>query len=257
MGLKLVKRKKIFEQNHVLAHYIYHWQRATLNPENDRYEAGETVWLEPDDEEATVLTEEQAHELNSDYEDYCDTMRDSFDETPQDAEHTGSVIAELPSKDFETFTTKIGRRLKALAEQMGWEELLIISDAKSSYLNQDNSHPPVQNAEKRLKSLGLTKEHKGGIILSLDSVEDFFSAIFWIVRCNATAPEISITAKSAPVIGTLCKYGNIHFECYDEAEERKLQKALIHADFAIAEGGACEEHFSEDGTIEGRSISLE
>lgn len=257
MPLKLVPRGQIFELNQTLAHYIYQWQLATFDPSIDRFEPGDEVWLETDDEQATVISEEKAEELNRDYEEYCISMRDDFDPVPQEKNYTGSIIAELPSQNFESFTTIVGTKFRDFAKEMGWNEFLVISDAKAEYLHQDNTFSPVQNAQTQLMNLGLTKEYSGGIIIDHETIEPFLTSIFWIVRCNAATPNISITAKDAPIIATLCKYGNFHFECYDKAEEKKLEEALLSTGFAIAEDGVCMEHFSDDGIIEGRRIPLE
>lgn len=257
MSIKFFSRGEIFEQSALLARHIYDWQEASFNAQDNYVEAGEDVWLDIDDAAPTTLTAEQAAQFNASQDDYCQALRDEFAVAPAKLSSSRLIIAELSAASFETFVQMIGERLQRLFEAMGYEEIFVLSDSKTPYLEQENDFPDVKAAEEKLMALGLTRDFSGGIGLPPTSVPELFSALFWIARCNASAPYILFSGKGALSIGTLCKYGNIHFDVYDEAEQTRLETVLIESGFHIAEDGVCVEKFSETSAITGRRIQID
>lgn len=257
MPIKFTSRKNIFEQNPVLASHIYHWQRATYNPAHNLYEVGEKVVLNINDEDAVTLTAAQAEELNRDYEEYCAKLCDDFVSAPQEVPICDRLIAEWPCRDINVFIEKIGPQIQALGQSMNWRSLLVISDVKNPYLEQKNDFSPAKQARETLGEMGLSNDYHGGINLSDAAIAEFFSAIFWIVRCNACAPYILFSAPNSAIVGTLCKYGNIHFECYEGCKLNKFKNALTMAGFEIPDDGLCREHFSSSSAIDGRRLQID
>lgn len=257
MSIEFVTRKNIFDRNTTLAWHIFDWQKHTYDPAELLVEAGDKMYLELSDEEPTILTEKQAETENRHAISYCETMRDPFETAPPQLKRYEIVIAELAVDELDVFMARIGSKLKALCDHMNWREIHIISDSRSAYLEQDNDYPPVKQAEKKLNGMGLEHGYSGGIILDSASIEAFFSHIFWVVRCNASAPYINFCAQGSRIAGVLCKYGNVHFEPYCEREKALLLEAMAETGFEEAEDGLCEERFSEDGAMTGRKISLD
>lgn len=257
MSVEYVSRKQVFKQNPVLARHIYEWQTNSYDPVENSYEAGEKVFLEIDDDEPAILTAKQAAELNKDYEDYCKKECDPFDPPPPEIGRGEFFIAELECQSFEEFIEKIGTRIEKVCHSMEWDRLLMISGSRIPYLAQENDYPPVERAKGKLISLGLEPEFTGALILQSPSVGEFFSQLFWIARCNAEAPYISFSAPGSAVVGTLCKYGNIHFDTYCEKENSRLLEAVKKNGFNVPDDGYCEEKFSETGALDGRRITVD
>jgi len=257
MSVEFVTREIIFDRNSVLAWHIFDWQKFNYDPAEHFVEAGEEIYLELSDEKPTVLSEKLAEEVNRQAISYSESMRDIFEQVPPRLKKYEIVIAELPIDELEVFMAQIGIKLKALCDHMNWSQIHIISDSRSPYLLQDNAYPPVKLAEKKLNDMGLEHDFSGGIILESTSIQEFFSPIFWIVRCNASAPYINFCAEGSKTVGVLCKYGNVHFEPYCEREKKQLLAAMGDTGFEESEDGCCYERFSEDSAMEGRKISLD
>lgn len=257
MLVEFVSREFVFKKCPQLAQHLMDYQQAMFNPLDDVYVEGDEVILELDSVTPTVLTEEQANQLNIEHAAYCMAMRDEFDRTPKKATWFGRIIAELDAPTFEVFIENIGQSLVRLTLALGWDEVFVVCDARRPYLAQDNTYKPVRNATQNLLAMGMTRTSIEGAVLNENTIPDFFASIFWIVRCNASAPGICFSSSNSNIIGTLCKHGNIHFECYSQAELGLLKEALKASSFIEVPSGICRENFSASRAIGGRQIIVE
>lgn len=256
MSIEFTSRERVFEQNPVLARHVFDWQDECYNPSEALYEAGESVHMQRGDAVVTILTKEMADEINKETEEKFSALRDSFDPLPPKIKSGGQLYAELPYNDINVFVEELGNHVKRLFQSMGWDRALLISYEKTPYLVQENDYPPADQATKKLIALGMKPDFTGGVILDLSSMQEFCSHIFWIVRCNAMAPHISFAAPNSATVGSFCKYGNIHFEVYDEEENKRFLQALKKNKFTLPEDGMCNESFSDTSKLEGRKIDL-
>lgn len=254
--LELVSRKSAFEQFPYLAYHVLEWQKAVYNPSDSFLNEGEEVFLEVDDDVPTVLTKKQAEKLNVEYSAECLELCDDFVQPPSEFKFYKSIIGELETATFTDFTERIGKSLSNLSVELGWENIVLISNSRTPYLAQDNSYKPVKEAVRTLTKMGIRKTTSEAIKVSEETIEDLFAAIFWIVRCNASSPGICFSSASSKTVGTLCKYGNIHFDCYDRSEAIKIQQAFLIAGFKEAANGVCIEKYSDQNAISGREIVL-
>lgn len=255
--VEFVSREFVFKRCPQLAQQLMAYQQAMFNPLDDVYVEGDEVFLELDSETPTVLTGEQASQLNIEHTAYCRAMRDEFEGTPKKAAFFGSIIAKLEVSTFDIFIENIGQSLVRLSSALGWEEVFVICDTRSPYLAKGNTYKTARNAVQNLLAMGMTRTSTEGVVLNENTISGFFASIFWIVRCNASAPGICFSSPNSNIIGNLCKYGNIHFECYSQTERGLLKDALKASSFIEVPSGICRENFSASGAIDGRQIISE
>ncbi len=256
MSIERVSRTHIFTQTPVLARYLYDWQVACYNPNEDKFEAGEEVWLDLDDDATTKLSAKQADELNQEHAEFCAAMRDPFAASPPELSRPDCLIAELPTDDIGVFMAEIGTQTSALCQQMGWQTLFVLPYVRAPILSQDNDYRQALQATERLVELGLPRDYAGGLALDSADIAEVCAPLFWITRCNAAAPYIAFAAPGSAVVGTVCKYGNYHLDVYDKDEHARLSNALAQIGFEVPDDGLCEERFAETSAIEGRRLDL-
>lgn len=252
MNLTLASRGSLFLRNLFFANYLHGWQTAIFKDPNSFFEAGERVYLEDDDDEPTILSEDLAHQLNEERARDNAALCDNVDALLPKLEFFGEVIAEFPASDPDNFARALGEKTMALVTEMGWDEIFVMPRWIAPFLDQENDYPAVKAATDQLVNMGLTTDYSGGIVLNAQTAEAFFRNIFWIVRCNASAPDIVFTGANASVFGLLCKYGNIHFECWDAEEKQKLLKSISSAGLNAVQDRTCK----PVGAIEGRKLDL-
>ncbi len=252
----LISRQNAFLMNPVLARYVYDFQKSSFDPLAEVFVPGEKVYISLEDEVPQTLTVEQAKQLNAEYAAECARLSDQFAPVPEPLDFQGLVIGEVEAADFHGFARKVGGCLDRLTEVMGWGELALLPISKVPFLFQDNDYEPVARASEMLKEAGIEADYSGGVVLSSQDMGSFLEALFWIVRCNAAAPYFCFAGAKSSLVGVLCKYGNIHFECYEHSEKQRLVEQLAHAGFVVSVDGICEERFSESGAIKGRRLPL-
>lgn len=257
MTIELVGRDIIFKQNTYLARHLYDWQQSMFDPSVDVYEAGEEVWLDIDADEPVVLSEEQADVLNKDNEENCLAMIDPLESPPPDIPRPESCIAETEATSFDQFLELIGPAFIKLSEVMDWKEIHFITAYRDAYLTQKNDYPPAERAAEELKKLGIGDDYAGGVIAKRNETFMVLGPFFTLQRYNASAPYVNFAAAGFSVVGTLCKYGNIHFDCYEAHEFILLKEALLQSGFTVPVDGICEDKFSHSDLCEGRRIALD
>ncbi|WP_298963996.1 hypothetical protein [uncultured Roseibium sp.] len=256
MKLLPTTRPRIFEDYPTLAIALKNWQHETYRLEDLTYEAGEEVFLNLDDEEPTVLSESKARELNREAEEELANLKDPFEDDIPLSSPLTTLIVDQSAPSFEDFTKQIGKACSLLAKELDWSEFAIISDCRRSILSQENDHPPVQAAQEKLAGFGLTAETPNGLVVDRQGLEAIVGDLFWIARCNASAPYTLVSAKGSSTVATLCKYGNFHFDFYTEEAERAFEKAVPPSGLSIVADGMCYERFTSDGSISGRALDL-
>jgi len=254
MTIAFIEREDLFARCGPLAAHLRAWQAATYDIEAMRFDAGDRVILDGDEDE--VLTAERAADLNAETAALFDTLKDRFEARVPDLAYAGLIVAEDDSATMEDFVATIGRRFDHLATRAGWERFFVVTDARRSILAQDNDHPPAAAAQRALRDIGFARERPDGVVCDREGMRDLLPLLFRIARHNASAPSIVFCAEGAASIGTLCKYANIHFNVYDVAEKHRLERQIPEAGLTIAKDAICDERFSASGAMEGRRLDI-
>lgn len=250
-----LSRQQVFDLNPVLARYVFEMQQARLDGALRHYQAGDAVMLRAGNAAATVLSGEDAQRLNEQEIESCRPLLDDFDAAPTEVAFSGLVIGELAVPDWDEFCQQVGGHLSALWQALGAKRLVVLPDVRQPFLGGCDSREQNKELMAGLLSMGLSGEYDAAIEPEASETSALFSWLFQLVRYNVAAPSLLITGENVPIIGVLCHYGNIHFECFDQPYQQRLEAALIKAGFEIAPDAVCRERFSRDGKIEGRSLA--
>lgn len=254
MKIEATDRNAIFENFPTLSSAVQAWQEQTYCLENVLFKAGESVWLDDDDDAPTELSAEMAERLNKETEEEFRALKDVFTQETHLSRPEDTLIVEMAAKSFEDFTANIGRSFSQLAEAMHWEEFALISDCRRPILVQDNDFPSVRKAEDRLLHFGFTKTDTNGFVADTEGLSAILGNLFWIARCNASAPGILISPRASATVAMLCKYGNFHVDFYKMEEKARFESELPQSGLKVEKDGICHERFSEEGAISGRAL---
>ena len=255
MQIQQVNRADILGRYEALASYLKRWQAGAFDPANVEVQAGEKIWLDLDDAEATILTDEQAADLNATARAGFFALRDDLT-SASDLTEMGTVIGYLPCADMDALTDRIAIHFETLAKDLEWQKFAVLTDVKRPFLDQKNDFAPVRKAEAHLVDRGFSRSSSDGFECDLEGLLDLLPHLFWVVRCNAGAPKLQISAEGTKVVLILCQRANIHFCTYKVREKIWLKKTLASAGFEIETDGVCRDRFASDGGIEGRRLDL-
>lgn len=256
MKIERAERHELLAGHPILAGHLKRYQQLTYDPANCRYRAGEEVWLEPDADAPTVLTEEQASKLNRETEEEMAALKDGFSPGIDARAPVDSLIVAMNARSMEDFVARFGTVFTNLADQLGWSEFVVLTGVRQPLLGQENDHPPVLAAEDHLLEAGFSRTEPHGLASDLEGFASILGSLFWIARCNAAAPHILFAARGSASVGTLCQYANIHFDIYEPQEANLLGNALEPNGLCQPPDGICREILSQTSAIPGRAIEL-
>lgn len=222
-------------------------QEALLNPnlrrevstlQNDFY----TDWI------GSAETDEQRQ-----------AVEEQFDaRAPQErSPDSTTTIFYHPSVNLEEYPQKLATSLKTALQSLGTANVYCVAHVRVPLFgNLDNAYAPLKKAYRGLKTITKSMEYREGFRVDLDSLEEFIPILFWIARCDASAPEyMLINPENDLFVGFLCKYGNLHITFQDSQLAKEVTKELVKA--GLAEWQENEyDRFSKDSGIKGRTLKL-
>lgn len=260
----MLPRRDAFPRYPGLAAHCGQYQTALLNSV-DAYEPGEAVYLELDDDEPTVLdaamaatlTQNEAEEIEA----LCDAPNDrEHTPTPSGMAHT-QIILEPEASDFAELAHTAGDRLARLCTLLDCASLAIMPVVRAPILGQVNDYPEAKDARSRLIALGFDPVSDDAIEGSPKEIAPAIGALFWIARCNASAPEIVLGFRGSNMAFSFCKYGNFHVHLFhvrlaEEIDIHRFERSAGRIGMSQPLAGYCQPRFSGHGSIAGRQIQV-
>ena len=245
-------REEILKINQFYTEFLIGVQNARHKPDENEYVVGNKIILD-NSNKTTVLTKELVESLiNEELKHFNDNRDKSPFKSKLELNFIESRLLISSQKDSKNYLSEIALSLEKLRSELNEDYLLILGDWNTNWLNQDNDYKPVFNALNYLKRF-IDKDFNGGFIFFGNELVEFISHLFWLIRCNASLPYFYMTFPKSETIITLCKYGVLHFEFYNEKERKIILAKLKEINFQ--EIKRCGDPVDFD-KFEGRKIKL-
>ncbi|WP_420339324.1 hypothetical protein [Roseibium sp.] len=227
-------RTEILEEFPALASKLKSWQEVAYDPSEHFFDAGEEVWLEDDDEEPTLLTEEMAASINEETRVNVLSARDSFPEDRLLPVYSDGFFAHLECRTKEEFGQRIQETFLKFSEETGEDRFAVLSEAKIPILCQKNEY--AEAAESFLEINGLARDSDSGFVCNASGISSLLPHLFTIAKCNASAPAVYISSATNEFVAFLCKDLNFHVSLYEPGVTADVQDALQTAGFIVHTG---------------------
>ena len=167
-----------------------------------------------------------------------------------------SYILTLVSKSAKGRAKALSSAVTKLMRSLDFGSLIFVGDTKIPWLYQDNEYSPVKNALNYLHDNKIGKKFNGALQVDISTLAEFIRHLFWLTRCNASLPSFHFMDPGQNVIGSLCKYGNVHLSTLTKSIDKKLQRSVKQSDFEFLHDTACHEAFSKKRAIKHKEIVL-
>ena len=215
--MKQKTRQDILKINEVFTTHLIDVQITKHDPSNYEYSERERVILD-DSGKCVILTKEKANELNAENRDYFNSNKDinPFD-LKTDVKWIDGTTLISSKTDASSYLIDIGEALETLRKKLGSKNLIVMGDWITPWLYQDNDYKPVKEVLDWLKKQ-IDSDFNGGFLLRGIELIQFIPKLFWLIRCNASLPEFMMTFENCKTIFSICKYGVLHIESYDQDE---------------------------------------
>ncbi len=243
-------REEILSLNPIFTKFIINMQLAR---KPDLYVEGESVLLNDDDKEETVLTKAKADELNEEiieeFKQKCDV---NFFENSSSLKWISRSLLISSKVHASEYLDDISLLFNAIRKEIEADYLMILGGFNIPWLYQNNDYFPVQEALKFLRHR-IDDTFAGGFLLNENELKEFIPHLFWLIRCNASLPEFYISYPNSNTIISICRYGVLHFEFFDEKEKNKILNLSSLMKFKEVE--TCYDPINFD-EFEGRNLKI-
>ncbi|MBD3635707.1 MAG: hypothetical protein HUJ25_00060 [Crocinitomicaceae bacterium] len=183
-------------------------------------------------------------------------VSDGIDSSPFDSQQSlkyfGGKTYKSDANSSEDYLIHIAESLEKLRIELSQDSLLIMGDYPTPWLSQKNDYPPVAKALNYLETI-ISESFSGGFKLKGKELIEFIPNLFWITRCNASLPTTYMCFVNSKTILSLCKYGILHLEFYDEAEAVLIKDFLNK--YGFSETSTCNDPVNFD-SFQGRELNM-
>jgi len=217
------------------------------------FEEGESVFLNKDDEVATLLAQVLSEELNREQE--LEFER-NLDRNPFNVRHEFTFVESRlivsSQNDVNNYLNELGEVLESIRGDLNEDFAMLLGVQNTPWLGQSNEYLPVKKASDYL-SQRIDSEFSGGFLLKESELISFIPHLFWLTRCTGSMADVFMSFPNAKTIISLCKYGVLHFDFYDMEEEQVILNCLSKMNFKVLE--TCGDPIDFD-RFQGRTLNL-
>lgn len=163
-----------------------------------------------------------------------------------------SYILTLPSKSFRGHVKALGIELTKLTIALRSDTLIVLGDTETPWLYQDNDYKPAKEAQDYLSNNKVGKRFNGALQADTSELPTFTKHLTWLTRCNAALPYFHFTDPEENIIGSICKYGNLHLDTLNEQADKVLKSFMDSSKFDYGDKNSCYNWFSKTSAISAR-----
>jgi len=165
-----------------------------------------------------------------------------------------SYILTLPSKSFKGHVKALGIEVTKLAKALHADTLIFLGDTETPWLYQDNDYKPVKEAQEYLIDRKVGKQFNGALQVNTAEMPTFIKHLAWLTRCNAALPYFHFIDKGQNIVGSICKYGNLHLDTLNEQADKTFKQLVDSSKFEYGDKNSCYNWFGKTSAISGRRI---
>ena len=142
----------------------------------------------------------------------------------------GSRLVVSSKENSYDYLPDLACVLETIRTELNESDLIILGVQNTPWGSQQNDYSPVKTALEYLKQR-IDKDFNGGFLLNGNPLIEFIPHLFWLVRCNAVLPLIYMSFPNSKTVISLCKYGVMHFDFYDQSEKLEVLQILSNLNF--------------------------
>ena len=129
---------------------------------------------------------------------------------------------------------------------------IFLGDTETPWLYQDNDYKPVKAAKEYLTFHKIGKRFNGALQVDTAELPTFINHLAWLTRCNAALPTVHFIDKGQNIVGSICKYGNLHLDTLNEQTDKVIALLVESSKFEFGDKNSCYNLFGKTSAISGR-----
>ncbi|RYD52359.1 MAG: hypothetical protein EOP52_09355 [Sphingobacteriales bacterium] len=145
--------------------------------------------------------------------------------------------------------------LTTLTQQVGAEALLFMGASETPWRYQPNPFEPAKAADAFLKARQLSKTFNGGVLLQRSELPQWVPQLLWLIVSNASFPELYFIDPDQQLLGTFCRYGNLHLYLLQATADEPFNRWLRTEPVRLITDTGCSDQ--GDGVQSGRQTVVD
>jgi hypothetical protein len=171
-----------------------------------------------------------------------------------------SYMLTLDSKSLKGYTKLLASELSNLTKNLGLGSLIFLGDNKNYWMTKlslgRNDYRVLEYAKQYFLDNKVDKNFNGALEVDNEALITFVKHFFCLVRCDASLPYFHFMDAGQNLVGSICQYGNLHFDTLNQKIDDQFIKALIESKFVSVEDRKCYSSFSKTSAIKTRQTKL-
>lgn len=130
-------------------------------------------------------------------------------------------------ESINDYRVSAGASFAMFIRELGIGELIFLGDLDIPWRYRDS------DALAYLVAHGVTKRFNGGLRVSVDELPVFFMHLACLVATNTVLPIVHFMDHQQRLVGSICRYGNVHLSILDKEMDEKVVGAIENAGLTI------------------------
>jgi hypothetical protein len=150
-----------------------------------------------------------------------------------------SYILYVEAKSTIGLCNNLSKELTKLLKLLQYENVTFLGDTTTPWLFRQHDYKPVKLGLDYLADNKISKSFNGAIQVIDEDLSEFLKHLFWLVRCNGIVIFAHFSDPGFNIMGSICQYGNIHFNTLNEETDRAFNAALEKTGLNISTDNNC------------------
>jgi hypothetical protein len=142
---------------------------------------------------------------------------------------------ELGIKDRSELTLKLAKALTGLLRLLNIDQLIFLGDTDQNWISRlagrRKDYLPFTEAVIYFIEHQINTSFNGGVIVSIDDLEEFLNHFYTLTSCDASLPYFYFIDNNVQILGTIHYSGQIRIHRFSEQAEKLFNKMITDTDF--------------------------
>ena len=163
---------------------------------------------------------------NEDIEDYDYCYSDPF----------SSYTLILKSKSYKRLLNNLGKELSSLCSGLKSGSFIFLGDEKLAWRFREGKYKNFKKGMEYFAGMGIKKTFSGALAVPKDDMTEFVKYLTDLTAINGLIQYVHFIDESQNIIGSICKYGDIHITTMNEHANNQFIQAVSDTNFEFVDG---------------------
>ena len=152
----------------------------------------------------------------------------------------------LKSKTYKKHLKNLGKELFSFCSGLKSNSFIFLGDEKLAWRFREGKYDNFKNGMKYFASENIMKTFSGGLVVGENDMVQFIKHLADLVAINGLIQYVHFTDEFQNIIGSICKYGDIHVSIMNKHSDILFKNAVSDTKFEFLDE-RCYSQFEIEG----------